>query len=139
MNSEEIQLDSSTQQQQQQQQIKMIDFFGIKISLNAYIILIAGLIMCIVIMFIGPLGPLFGVIAFLFVILSAYNVNCTLVGHCKVWAWFLTVFYIIYAIVVVMTMYMKYKGGSSASGEKISLLPSMKKSSKKASTSSSKQ
>ena len=128
MSSEEIQLDSSAHP------VKMIDFFGIKISLNAYIILIAGLIMCIVIMFIGPYGPIAGIVAFLFVILVAYNVNCTLVGHCRVWAWFLTVFYIIYAIVIVMVMYMKHNNPNH-DGTPISLLPSMKKTGKRSASS----
>ena len=85
--------------------VRTIDFFGIKISLNAYIILIAGLIMCIILIFIAPYGPLFASIAFLMVIAAAYNVNCVQVGHCKIWAWALTIFYIIFCIVNVMTMY----------------------------------
>jgi hypothetical protein len=125
---------NSGQIRDESQQVKMIDFFGIKISLNAYIILMAGLIMCIIMMFIGPYGPLIGIVAFLFVILSAYNVNCTLIGHCKVWAWFLTVFYIIYAIIVVMSMYLKYKKGDM-SNSGVLMPQSIKKSFKKSSAS----
>jgi hypothetical protein len=104
MNSEEITV------AEQKDEIRTIDFFGIKISLNAYIILIAGLIMCIILIFVAPYGPLVASISFLLVIAAAYNVNCVQVGHCKIWAWVLTIAYIIFCIVNVMTMYATKKG-----------------------------
>lgn len=81
--------------------------FGIPISLNALIVLVSGTILCIVIMFIYPPYTVFlGIYAFLIILLLSYNINCVIVGHCKVWAWFLTIFYVIYFTLAVLYLYM---------------------------------
>ena len=89
------------------QKVRMVSFGGVKISMNAYMIVIAGIILSVTLAFLVPqVGPLVGLfVLFLFMVLS-YNVNCVLLGHCHIWAWFLTITYLIYTGVVVYSVVM---------------------------------
>lgn len=70
---------------------------NIKVTRAAFLTLLAGLILSIVIAFTFPVsGPLVGIVVLLVWMLVAYNVNCVQVGHCYKWAWILTIFYLIY-------------------------------------------
>jgi hypothetical protein len=117
----------------QREEIKTIDFFGIRISLNAYIILIVGFIVCIILIFMPPYGPFAAAILLLFVVIAAYNVNCLLVGHCKIWAWVVTIVYIIFSIVNIMTVYARNKKGLDV---KESVFSKMKTATKRSKSSS---
>lgn len=40
---------------------------------------------------------------------AAYNVNCTVVGHCNVWAWFLTVIFIFNTVMITASHAAEFK------------------------------
>lgn len=84
----------------EQNDVRTVHFMGVKISLAAFLSLIAGIIVAILTMVAAP-KP-FGIFAGLLLLggacLASYNVNCTQVGHCHVWAWVLTAVYIVGAV-----------------------------------------
>lgn len=91
-------------------EVKMIHLFdGVWISRPAFWVLFFGLIFSIIIMFTAPKysGIIAGPIVFLVVILLTYNINCFMVGHCQIWAWMLTVLYILFIILAVISMLFK--------------------------------
>jgi len=71
---------------------------GAKITYNAAATLIAGMLVSIVMAWIGPAGIVMGALMFLAFCLAAYNVNCALVGQCTLLANILTIIYVIYAL-----------------------------------------
>lgn len=83
---------------------KTVTIFGKEISLNAFIVLVAGSVLSIVVSALFfPYGLAIGLVIFIGSLIAAYNVNCTLVGHCEVWAWILVFLYVI-AIVMHLVM-----------------------------------
>jgi hypothetical protein len=69
---------------------------GKKIARPAFYTLIFAIILAIVVALFIPYGIFIGIYILLIFLLLSYNINCTLVGHCKTWAWILTTAYIIY-------------------------------------------
>ena len=77
--------------------VKMVSFGKMNVSLAAFITLIVGILASLLIIFISPnaIGIIFAIYILLSVLLTSYNINCTQLGHCKLWAWTLTVLFII--------------------------------------------
>jgi hypothetical protein len=84
----------------EQNNVRTVSFLGVKISLASFLSLIAGIIVAVLTIFVAPkpFGIFFGLVLLGSACLAAYNVNCTQVGHCHVWAWILAVIYIIGAV-----------------------------------------
>ncbi len=38
-------------------------------------------------------------------LLASYNVNCSITGHCNIWAWFLSMCYFIYGLGILCMIY----------------------------------
>ena len=74
----------------QQDKVKMVNLFNKKITHNAYLTLLAGLVLSLTFAFTIPHGVFIGLYILLMFTLLAYNVNCDQVGHCSMWAWILT-------------------------------------------------
>ena len=74
---------------------KHVQLFGVQVSVNAVIVLSLGLMMSVV-MLLLPSGK--RAVAALSMLLTtcvvSYNINCSLVGHCAVWAWILTAVFV---------------------------------------------
>ena len=72
---------------------------SLTLSMQAVVVVACGLVFGLVV------GLTYNVVAGLIVILpffmGAYTVNCTIVGHCTVWAWILTIIYVINVLGVV--------------------------------------
>lgn len=85
-----------------QSEYKMVSIGPFKITLAAFITFVAGIFVAIALLFAGSIGPMMSLFTlFVFMILS-YNVNCLQLGHCNIWAWFLTIVYVIYATFVLV-------------------------------------
>lgn len=90
------------------QPTKTVKFVGLDITFNAFLTLVAGLILSVVLVFTIPTYGIFaGLYILLLFSLLAYNVNCVQVGHCYLWAWILTVVYLVYAGIVVGILFTK--------------------------------
>ena len=87
--------------------VKMVSLFNKRITYNAYLTLLAGLVMSLTFAFTIPHGVFIGLYILLMFTLLAYNVNCVQVGHCSMWAWILTAVYVIYAVIVVAFLIFK--------------------------------
>lgn len=72
-------------------------FRGMKITKQALIVLVIGLIMSVAMAFVHPIGGAFMLLPFL---VGAYNVNCAVVGKCVVWSWILVGVYAAYLLSV---------------------------------------
>jgi Na+-translocating ferredoxin:NAD+ oxidoreductase RnfE subunit len=81
---------------------QMVNFMGEKITQQAYLIALAGIVLAVIV--VALTLSMQGVVIALALLLSffiyAYNVNCTIVGKCHVWAWLLTILYILNALTV---------------------------------------
>lgn len=73
-----------------------VSYFGIKMTRQAFLILITGIIAGVLVAF--KKHPEIGVSIVLGAAVQAYTVNCTVVGHCNLWAWILTVGLVISSI-----------------------------------------
>jgi len=71
----------------------MISFGPLKVTQQAFFIALIGLAISIFMAAKGLAMPALIVLAGAF--LAAYNANCTVIGHCDMWAWTL---FIIYAL-----------------------------------------
>jgi Na+-translocating ferredoxin:NAD+ oxidoreductase RnfE subunit len=81
---------------------QMVNFMGEKITQQAYLIALAGIVLAVIV--VALTLSMQGVVIALALLLSffiyAYNVNCTIVGKCHIWAWLLTILYILNALTV---------------------------------------
>ena len=80
--------------------MKTVTLFGVTMSLTAFIIALMGVVVSLVIVVSFPKIWPFGVLFMLMTFLGAYNVNCVVYGHCKVFAWFLTVMFLLNAVTI---------------------------------------
>jgi len=71
---------------------KTITIGALTVSIQAFITALSGIALGILLMIVLPGNlKLIGLISSLLILMSAYTVNCTVVGNCVVWAWVLTV------------------------------------------------
>lgn len=77
---------------------KFMQFLGIKVSRASFYILITGMIVAIILAIFLPFpyNIFISIGCLLIVIMQSYTINCTQVGHCKIWAWILTSVFIFY-------------------------------------------
>ena len=80
--------------------IRMVTIGHFKLSLAAFITLVAGMCVSLLLLILAPniYGALSMIYILLVAILFAYGINCTLLGHCKVFAWVLTILYTLSAV-----------------------------------------
>jgi hypothetical protein len=76
---------------------KMVEFMGEKIAQQAYLVVLVGIVLSIIVVAVSfnRQGIMVALVVLLSFFIYAYNVNCTIVGRCSVWAWLLTVLYIL--------------------------------------------
>lgn len=81
---------------------QMVNFMGEKITQQAYLIALAGIILAVIVvaLTLNMQGVVIALALLLSFFIYAYNVNCTIVGKCHVWAWLLTILYILNALTV---------------------------------------
>lgn len=113
--------------------VKMYSIGSLHISRAALITLLVGILASVVILIVAPnaYGVMVAIYVLLVVMLVSYNINCTLLGHCKVYAWFLTIFYSVSLISSVAFFALKtlQTKGSATPSPKFSIktFPSKKK------------
>lgn len=80
----------------------MVNFMGEKITQQAYLIALAGIVLAVIVvaLTLNMQGVVIALALLLSFFIYAYNVNCTLVGKCHVWAWLLTILYLLNAVTV---------------------------------------
>lgn len=80
----------------------MVNFMGEKITQQAYLIALAGIVLAVIVvaLTLNMQGVVIALALLLSFFIYAYNVNCTIVGKCHVWAWLLTVLYMLNAVTV---------------------------------------
>lgn len=80
----------------------MVNFMGEKITQQAYLIALAGIVLAVIVvaLTLNMQGVVIALALLLSFFIYAYNVNCTIVGKCHVWAWLLTVLYVLNAVTV---------------------------------------
>jgi len=89
---------------------KVITIGKLKLTLPSLITLVCGVAIAAV--FAIKVSPLMGLGVMLPFLLAAYNVNCTVVGHCSAWAMVLALCYMVYALsVVVLVAFVKPSSG----------------------------
>lgn len=81
---------------------QMVNFMGEKITQQAYLIALAGIVLAVIVvaLTLNMQGVIIALALLLSFFIYAYNVNCTIVGKCHVWAWLLTILYILNALTV---------------------------------------
>jgi Na+-translocating ferredoxin:NAD+ oxidoreductase RnfE subunit len=81
---------------------QMVNFMGERITQQAYLIALAGIVLAVIVvaMTLSMTGVMVGLALLLSFFIYAYNVNCTIVGKCHMWAWLLTVLYVLNALTV---------------------------------------
>jgi Na+-translocating ferredoxin:NAD+ oxidoreductase RnfE subunit len=81
---------------------QMVNFMGEKITQQAYLIALAGIVLAVIVvaLTLNMQGVVIALALLLSFFIYAYNVNCTIVGKCHVWAWLLTILYILNALTV---------------------------------------
>lgn len=76
---------------------KTIMIGKLKMSLFSFIIVIFGLIVGLLVSI--KLNVYLGLLITLSSFISAYNVNCVIVGSCKIWAWILVTIFVLNSII----------------------------------------
>lgn len=87
--------------------VKMVQIGELKITLFSLIVLITGVVLGVFMAFLvpHPYGLMSSLVIILASVVFAYNVNCMVVGQCKIWALVLTAFYVLYATFVVIKLF----------------------------------
>jgi predicted membrane protein len=83
-----------------------------KVTLQAFIVAVIGLLTALITMSFGKVFTVLGLTMLLGVFIASYSINCTVVGSCHNWAWFLTV---VYVINFLMAIFLQYRMNSNAS------------------------
>ena len=80
--------------------VRTIRIFGVDVSVAAFATLLAGVVSALALLILVPnmVGVAAAPLVLAVACLVAYNVNCAQVGHCHVWAWILTVLYVLGAV-----------------------------------------
>ena len=78
---------------------RFVKIGSLKLSMQAVVVAACGIVFGLVVGL--TYNVVVGLIAILPFFMGAYTVNCTVVGHCTVWAWILTIVYVINVLGVV--------------------------------------
>jgi hypothetical protein len=80
--------------------MKTVTLFGVTMSLTAFLVAMVGSIISLVIVVtlpkMWPLSIMFMLVTFV----AAYNVNCVVYGHCKVFAWIMVGLFTFNAVMI---------------------------------------
>ena len=87
--------------------IYVIKFGNVNISLNAFIIIICGFILCIIMTYLNKIRYDITIVPFFISLIVAYNINCVEVGKCGTWSWILTCLYLINVCIIIYISYNK--------------------------------
>jgi len=85
--------------------IYFIQLGNTKISLTAFITLLSGFILAAAIVLYLPNSYNMAMFIIIGAIIAAYEINCSEVGKCDIWAWSLTAFYFMYSAIVIYFLY----------------------------------
>ena len=77
---------------------KTVTIGNLKISLFSLIVVVSGLVAGLFVSYMT--NPVVGLILIAGSFLGAYNLNCVIVGDCKMWAWVLLVTYVLNSLLV---------------------------------------
>jgi type III secretory pathway component EscU len=88
--------------------VKMVSIGQLHITIASLITFCCGIIVALMLLFVGPYGIFMSVYVLLLFLVLAYNVNCAQVGHCNTWAWVLTAIYIFYTVIAVILFVFNY-------------------------------
>ena len=86
---------------------RIISVGSLRMTLPAFIVALAALVMG------GFLSmkvhTVVGLMLMLVMFVNAYTVNCTITGHCNVWAWVLTVTYVLATAMIISGKHLSKK------------------------------
>jgi hypothetical protein len=88
----------------QEDSVRIVTIGSLKLTLAAFITLLSGVVLALGIALLGGAFTFVSLYVLLLFVVIAYNVNCAQVGHCKVWAWFLTIVYVVYASIFTLAI-----------------------------------
>lgn len=71
---------------------------NVKMSLFSFIVAVSGILLGLITGF--RVNILVGLILMASFFIAAYNLNCVIVGQCKVWAWVLFIVYVLNTVVM---------------------------------------
>jgi len=71
----------------------------LKICTQALIILVTGIVLAVISLILQPSAAPAVLMMLIVVMVSAYMVNCTVVGDCEIFGWILSVFYVLNLII----------------------------------------
>lgn len=94
---------------------KTITIGKLKMSLFSFIVALSGLVIGLISSI--KINIVSGLVITLGFFLAAYNLNCVIVGHCRIWAWVLLIVYLI-NIVTTFSAYTIMRGRGSSSSKK---------------------
>lgn len=86
---------------------------GMRISLQALLVVVLSCLLAIVVIALSPsTGITIGILLFLLsMLILAYIINCMIVGQCNVFAWIISLIYVIYLLFALVSIgYMKHSG-----------------------------
>lgn len=84
---------------------KTITLGELTLSIQSFIVAVVGIFASLVLaVFVRPIAGAMTLLAFF---VAAYNVNCTLVGQCTVWAWTLTGLYGLYVVLILASIILR--------------------------------
>lgn len=91
----------------------LVKIGSLRISVQALVVAIAGIVFSMAISYITgimiPHGYIVGVFLLPIFLLAAYSINCMIVGECIIWAWILTVLYVINFLATLVAFTVKMK------------------------------
>jgi hypothetical protein len=87
--------------------VKPVQIGSLSVTLPALITAVCGLLLGLVCGL--KIHIVLGLTIPLTFLVGAYNVNCTVVGHCNIWASFLTGMYVVYTIMFALVVMLKGK------------------------------
>jgi NAD/NADP transhydrogenase beta subunit len=80
--------------------MKTVTVFGVTMSLTAFLVAMVGSILSLVIVVTLPKMWPVSIVFMLATFVAAYNVNCVVYGHCKLFAWIMVGLFTINAIII---------------------------------------
>jgi hypothetical protein len=86
---------------------RIITIGKVKISLPSLVMVVAGIIVSLIVSL--SVNVWFGLGLLPVFLLSAYNVNCSIVGHCVLWAWVLVSIFLLQLLSYIMIIMMSSK------------------------------
>ena len=77
---------------------KFVHIGSLTLSVPAFIIAVTGIVLSIAVTLYVPKLFVASLVMLAVFFVAAYNANCAVVGHCNVWAWVLSISYVLMAL-----------------------------------------